>query len=502
LYNGTLANADPRSTWLGEFIDTQDMAEVRLTTSVWLSLFRLRPDFFHFKLILTVLTVLRDVNFFGSDSPHFSDASLPSTDLYHPNEKMRKAMHAYVSQESLAFSEHLGDDSCDELPDALLRLLTLIATDIAYYEDYMYHPLESVSTKDALEALGVTLDCLLQIVANEKSREIATTWSDSQMDVLAMLTTTPLFKIDETDLRDIQPPIKRRVFLKTMSLIGLVYKPADPMPIATIPFRSAMIKLLLQVYMDGPYSKGQTEHEYRDSIALLFSAYARGDDLAYKTFRTENVIPILCNDLLEGYDRTHYRRVGDLAFRDWNPKYPQHSDKGQIRGDCWSSRRFLEHYLAHIPTDQEQASWSPTNIPSSNISLDKEYLFQPETLYCLCSTLLLWSDYDDKRTMLIWLLKMNPDAELWIDCIQSLIKLPQSGLSKYIEPSWELRETEEEQIGRLYQDIADIQTILGIDDARLEDPTWKQIVHFNVAKTDYWGNPIKSVRSYYTDLLL
>jgi len=488
-------------------MNTQDMAEVRLTTSVWLSLFRFRPYLFHFKSIFTILTILRDVNFYGSDSPDFSDRSLPSTDLYHPNEEMCKAMHAHVSKESLATSEDLDDDSCDELPDALLRLLTLIATNIAFgksgiFNGNVYSLLEGVSVEDSFEALDVILDCLLQTVANDRVHGRATAWSDPQKDMLVKLTTTPLFKIDETKLRDILLSVKRRVCLKAMSLIGLVYKPTDPLPTATIPFRSVMIKPLLRVYVDGPDAKGQPSHEYNDSIALLFSAYARGDDLAYKAFRTENVIPILCNDLLEGYDRTHYRRVGDLAFRDWNPKYPQHSDKGQIRGDCWSSRRFLEHYLAHIPTDQEQASWSPTNIPSSNISLDKEYLFQPETLYCLCSTLLLWSDYDDKRTMLIWLLKMNPDAELWIDCIQSLIKLPQSGLSKYIEPSWELRETEEEQIGRLYQDIADIQTILGIDDARLEDPTWKQIVHFNVAKTDYWGNPIKSVRSYYTDLLL
>jgi len=505
LYNGTLAKPDPRSS-LHRFMDTHDMAEVRLTTSVWLSLFRLKSYFFHFKSTLTILTILRDVNFFGSDSPHFSDGSLLSTDIYHPNEKMCKAMHAHVAKESLAASKHLNNDSCDKLPDALLRLLSLVATDTAYIKDngFTYHPLDRVSTKDALEALDVTLDCLMQIVANEKSHEMATTWSDPQKDVLAMLTTTPLFKIDETDLRDIQPSVKRRVFLKTMSLIGLVYEPENPLPTATIPFRSAMIKLLLRVYVDGSNAKGQTGHEYRDSIALLFSAYDRGDDLAYKAFRTENVIPILCNDLLEGYNRTPYNDVGDLAFRDWNPNYPQHSYQVQILGDCWSSNQFLEHYLAHIPTDQEQASWSLTNIPSSGTDEDKEYVFQPETLFCLCSTLLLLNEYDHgtRRRILIQLLKLMPDAGSWIDCIQRLIKLPQSELSIYIKPHWLSIETEEERIGQHYQDIADMQSILGIDDARLEDPMWKQTVNFNVAKTDILENPIKSVCSHYTDLLL
>ena len=501
MYNGTLANSDPRSRWksLGEFIDTQDMAELRLTTSVWLFLFRLGPDFFHFKSILTVLTVLRDVNFYGSDSPHFSDGSLPSTDLYHPNEKMCKAMHAHVSTESLAAEDHLADDSRDELPDALLRLLKLIATNFAYYGGQIYRPLREESTEDIFEALDVILDCLLQIVANEKSHKITTTWSDLQRTVLTMLSTTPLFKIDETDLKDIQPSVKHRVFLKTMSLIGLVYKPTDPLPTVTIPFRSAMIKCLLRVYMDGPDVKGQPEHEYDDSIALLFSAYTRGDDLAYEAFRTENVIPILCNDLLESHNRAPSHDKGDLAFRDWNPNYPQHSyNWGRILvGDRWSSYQLLEHYLAHIPTNQEQASGSPTKT-SSRTEQDKEYLFQPETLYCLCSTLLLWEGY----RMLIRLLKLKPDAKSWIDCIQRLIILQQSELSKYIKPFWRFDKTKEERIGRLYRDIADIQSILGIDDARLEDPTWKQTVHFNIAKTDYRGNPIKSVRFHYTDPLL
>jgi len=494
LYNGTLANSDPRDPWysLGYFMDTHDMAEVRLTTSVWLSLFQLRPFHFHFKSIVTILTILRDVNFFGSDSPRFSDGSLPSTDLYHPNEKMCKAMHAHVSKESLSASVYLYDNSCDELPDALLRLLTLIATDIAFYKS-----LEGVSAEDSFEALDVTLDCLLQIVANDKVHGRATTWSDPQKDMLVKLTTTPLFKIDETKLRDILLSVKHRVLLKTMSLIGLVYKPTDPLPTATIPFRSAMIKLLLRVYIDGPGAKGQTEHEHRNSIALLFSAYARGDDLAYEAFRTENMIPLLCNSLLEGCDRTSFYRMGDLAFRDWNSKYPQHSNKGQILGDCWSSDQFLEHYLAHIPTNQERASGSPTKT-SSRTEQDKEYLFQPETLYCLCSILLLRSRY----MMLIRLLKLKPDAESWIDCLQRLIKLPQSELSIYIKPDKWFQETKEERIGRLYLDIADIQSILGIDDARLEDPTWKQTVHFNVAKIDLSGRLIKSVRSHYTDLLL
>ena len=482
-------------------MDRQAMAEVQLTTSVWLSLFRQESHRFHFNSpVVTILTILRDVDFFGSDFPRFSDGSLPSTDLHHPNEKMCKAMHAHVSTESSAAEDHLADDSCDELPDALLRLLKLIATNFAYYGGQIYRPLREVSTEDIFEALDVILDCLLQIVANEKSHKIATTWSDPQKDVLVMITTTPLFTTDETNLRDILPSVKRRVFLKTMSLIGLVYKPADPLPTTTIPFRSAMIKRLLRVYMDGPDVKGLPEHEYDDSIALLFSAYTRGDDLAYEAFRTENVIPILCNDLLESYHRAPSYFKGDLAFRDWNPNYPQHSNKGRILGGCWSSYQFLVHYLAHIPTNQERASGSPTNIPSSDINRETEYLFQPETLYSLSSTLLLWDN--DAHRMLIQLLKMKPNAESWIDCIQRLIKLPQSELSKYIKPFWRFDKTKEERIGRLYRDIVDIQSILGIDDARLEDPTWKQIVHFNVAKTDFSGNPIKSVRSHYTDLLL
>jgi len=105
--------------------------------------------------------------------------------------------------------------------------------------------------------------------------------------------------------------------------------------------------------------------------------------------------------------------------------------------------------------------------------------------------------------MLTRLLKLKPDAGSWIDCIQRLIKLPESELSQYIEAiPWPFEETEEERIGRLYRDIADMQSILGIGDARLEDPTWRQTVDFNVAKTDRYGDSTKSVRSHYIDLLL
>jgi len=340
------------------------MAEVRLTTSIWLSLFHFEPDRIHFKSIFTILTILRDVNFFGSDSPHFSDGSLPSTDLYHPNEEMCKAMHAHVSKESLAASQLLKDDSRDKLPDALLMLVRLVDTNRPYYKggelirrmsSDFGRPWKEVSTEDLLELLDVTLDCLLQILANEKSHKIATTWSDLRMAVLAMLTTTPLFEIDESNLREILPPVKRQVFLKTMSLIGLVYKPTDPLPTATIPFRLGMTKLLLRVYMDGPDAKKQPKHQYSNILALLFSAYTRGDDLAYEAFRTENVIPILCNDFLEGYHRKSSYDRGDLAFRDWNPYYPQHSYNGGriLVGDCWSSSQFLGYYLENIPTNQK-----------------------------------------------------------------------------------------------------------------------------------------------------
>jgi len=97
--------------------------------------------------------------------------------------------------------------------------------------------------------------------------------------------------------------------------------------------------------------------------------------------------------------------------------------------------------------------------------------------------------------MLIRLLKLKPDAESWIDCIQRLIKLPQSELSMYIRPFRWFRETEEERIGRLYRDIADIQSILGIDNARLEDPAWKLTVNFDALEitshSDY--TPVSSL---------
>ena len=479
----TSANFNSRRSWysLGYLMDTEDMAKLRLTTSVWLSLFRPKPNYFHFKSTVTILTVLRDVSFFGSDSPRFSDSSLPSVDIYHPNKEMCNATHALISKQSLAAFKHLDDDSCDELPDTLLRLLSLIATNTVYMrggilDGLMDRPLDTkVSTEDRLEALDVTLDCLMQIVANEQAHGRATTWSNLQKDVLAMLTTTPLFKIDETELKDIQPSVKRRVVLKTMSLIGLVYKPADPMPTTTIPFRSAMMTLLLRVYVNGPDAKGQPQHEYDDSIALLFSALARGDDFAYEAFRTENVIQTVCNDFLQY--RLYHR--GDLAFKEWNPDYPKHSYGGAIQG-ALSSDQFLDHYLAHIPNKQEHASGSPTKISSSDIERDKEYLFQPETLYCLCSTLLLWRD--DRHRMLIRLLKLKPDAESWVDCIQRLIKLPQSE-SKHVRRRSVWDDTEEEQTEQLYRDIADIQSILRIDNERLEDPTWKQTVNFDTLET-------------------
>jgi len=361
------------------FTRTGDLAEVRLATSVWLSLLQSRPDHFDLKTTFTILTALRNVHFFGSDSPLFSDGRLPSTDLHHPNEKMCKAMHAYISKQSLAAYRYLHDDSCDELPDALLRVLTLIATNIAYghdvFDGQVSQPLEGISTEDTFGALDVTLDCLLQIVANERAQDIDTTWSNTQKDVLATLTTTPLFEIRETDLRIILPPVKRRVFLKTMSLIGLVYKPADPLPAATVPFRSAMMKLLLQVYVHVPYVEGQPWHEYEDSIALLFSVYDRGDNPAHKALRKDNLIPILCNDVLK--ERGH---MGDLTFSRWNTKYHQRPERSltleKLEHRLFWSNQLLDRYLAHIPTDQERASGrGPTTVPSSDFDQDIEYLF-------------------------------------------------------------------------------------------------------------------------------
>jgi len=500
--NDTLANSNLRLDFFDEF--AEDMSELRLTTSTWISLFRTEPDCFPSKSTFTILTILRDVYFFGFDSPLFSDDNLPSTDVHHPNEKMCKAMHAHISKQSLKAFKHLDDDSCDESPDALLRLLTLITTNVAYDKDTFrrsYSPLDEVSTEDSLEAMDVTLDCLLQVVENGKAHRRAITWSDPQKDVLAMLTTTPLFQIGATDLRDILPSVKRRVLLKTTSLIGLVYTPEDPLPSTAIPFHSAMTQLLLQMYMDGPDAKGQPKHEYNDSIALLSLTCTRDDNLLYKAFRKGNIIPILSNNLLESNTRIVSNERGDLTFGRWNTKYPQRS---YVPGFLLLARQFLERYLAHIPTNQERASGSPIKILSSDIDQDKEYLFQPETLYLLCAALLLkrgaWDDHAAVRRMLVRLLKLKPDVESWIDCIQRLIRLPQSELSKYIEPNRWLKENEEERIGRLYRDIADMQSILGIDNARLEDPTWKQTVHFNVAKTNRYGEPIKSVCSRYTDL--
>jgi len=488
----TLANSNSRfsSHFFGELLHTEAIADIRLTTSIWLSLFPAEQDHFDFKSIFTILTVLRDVHFFGSDSPLFSADILPSTDLLHPNEKMCKAMHSHISRQSLAVSKHLDDDSGDKLPDALLRLLTLITANIAYYKsiNLVYPPLSDISTKDSLEALDVTLDCLLQIVAKEKAHNMATTWSDPQKAAFAMITTTPLFKICETDWRNVLPPVRRRVFLKTMSLIEVVYKPADPLDSATIPFRSTMFKLLLQVYRHRPYAEGQPMHEYYDTIALLLSGYVRGDDLACEAYRTENVIPILCNNLLRTSIRGRLHLTSDLTFRRWNPKYPKHSSGNQIRQYLWSPGEFLDHYLARIPPDQERSSGSPPKMPFSHASKDKEYIFQPETLYCLCSALLLRSFHDDGHRMLIRLLKLKPDAESWIGCIQRLIKLPQSELSRYLQSPYG---DPKERIGQLYRDIADMQSILGIDDGRLEDSTWKLTVNFETFKTSRFYRSVR-----------
>ena len=162
----------------------------------------------------------------------------------------------------------------------------------------------------------------------------------------------------------------------------------------------------------------------------------------------------------------------------------------EIRGNpLWQGTNILELYVEKIHAHQEHTHGSPSRLSPACIDQQIEYLHQPETLYCLCSTLLTARE---GRKTLIQLLKLKPDAQSWIDCIQRLVKLPESKWFKVIRRSY--GETKEERIRRIYHDIADMQLILNIDDARLEDSTWKLAVNSNVIDTDLWGRRIKSVR--------
>ena len=286
--------------------------DVKLTTSVWVSLFQTEPYTFNRKTNLTIMTILRDIKFF-SYYPNFSDDSLSLTDILHPNEQMCRAMHARISKNSLSASEHLKDDSRDELHDTFLRIISLIVYNKAYlkWESEVpkeYAPMEGESMEGMLDMLDVTLDCLLQIVAKRRAQRTDTTWSDSQKLRLVMLTTNPLFDIHGTKmLRDISNPVRRRVFLKTISLIGLVCNPTDPFPQASIPFRYTMMRILLQMYLDSKGNgrvEGWRKHKYRDIATLLFYSYDRGEDLAYEAVSTMDAIPGLCRCWRKGNEHS------------------------------------------------------------------------------------------------------------------------------------------------------------------------------------------------------
>ena len=89
-------------------------------------------------------------------------------------------------------------------------------------------------------------------------------------------------------------------------------------------------------------------------------------------------------------------------------------------------------------------------------------------------------------------------TQLWINCIQRVTKVPQSEGSPYKNVYW-ARQNSEERKGQLYRNIADIQIILGSDDVRLEDLTWRQTVKLDTLKISFHYKPVRSV---YLPLLL